>query len=144
MLYYLCYQLGIFYQYSKMKEFYTKRKVKRILYSKFSILLLVGIFFLIAKAGFHLYEKERESASNLRNAKQELGRLKDRQGVLTDEIRRLSTPIGVEQEIREKFKVAKEGEHMIIIVGDEEKIEPPQEDVSFYKRIQMKLGGFFK
>ena len=79
----------------------------------FVLLLLVG------KATWGLYAKERESMKNLNRVEAELSALTERERTLQEDISKLQTPEGLESEIREQFQVAKPGERMIVLVGEE-------------------------
>ena len=83
----------------------------------------------------------KEAAENKKNILEELGKLKAREDNLTAQVERLSTPEGIEESIREKFRVVKEGEGLIVIVNDKTDLDqdkgatPSQKIKSFFKRI---------
>lgn len=77
---------------------------------------------------FDIYRKYLESSKSLVQTERELETLKNREMELKENLDRLSTQRGVEEEIREKFSVAKDGEMMALIV--ESKTRPKSEDVS--------------
>ena len=118
--------------------------LQRVVYSKFSILVLLALFILASKAAFHVQEKYRDVDKKKERARRELTRLEERQEALAVEIERLGTRAGVEEEIREKFGLAKEGEKLVVIIDDEddEKVEPVPE-LSFFDKIKNKISGFF-
>jgi cell division protein FtsB len=107
-----------------MREFQVKKKVRRVVFSKWIVALMVLVFLFLAKATWNLYQKNIESAANVVNANRELARLEDRQQTLQTEIERLSTDEGVEQEIRTKYSVSKPGEQLIVIVDEEASSTP--------------------
>jgi cell division protein FtsB len=127
-----------------MKEFKDKRKLKKILYSKFSIVVLLLVFIFVAKAGYNVYKKQADSYENRIGAEKELNELKARQAALASEIERLGTPEGIEEEIREKYKVAKENENMVIIVEEETKAPKVEKKKGFFSGIKEKLKEIFK
>ena len=47
--------------------------------------------------------------------------LRAREKILNDDISKLNTEQGVEETIRDKFQVVKEGEKMVVIVDEEKK-----------------------
>lgn len=126
-----------------MKEFNKRKRLKRILYSKFSIILLILALFFTARASFYLFLKQNESQNKEEKAKQELSLLKSRLAALEGEIGRLNTEGGIEEEIREKFKVAKENENVVVIVNNEEEKEVPVEKLSFLKNLQASIVNLF-
>ncbi len=100
-------------------EFDEKRKLKRVLYSKPTIVLLVILIVLAARSTWGVYSKAKESEGNYELAEKQLEDLKVRQGNLQAEIDRLSSQSGVEAELRDKFRVAKAGEELAVIVEEE-------------------------
>lgn len=103
-----------------MKELRRKRTIQRLLYSWITITLLALIVLFAASAVWGVYQKYRESRLNRIHAEEELTHLKERQQNIKEDIRRLGTEKGVEQEIREKFGLSKEGEKVIVIVDPEQ------------------------
>ncbi|MEO8638081.1 MAG: septum formation initiator family protein [Candidatus Taylorbacteria bacterium] len=125
-----------------MKEFKKKKKLKSILYSRVSIVLLLILFFFIARSTYEVWGKQSESQGKKNQAQTELEKLKARQEELSGEISRLKTPEGIEEEIREKFKMAKENENMAIIVDTEEKKPAPVEKVGFFEGLVNSVKQF--
>ena len=109
-----------------MRDFQRKRKIKKTLYSKGVLLILLLLLVLVGRATFGIYIKEQGSKQSLDLAKNELAALQAREGKLKEDITRLNTPEGIEAQIREQFQVAKPGERMIVLV-DERKTAPTQE-----------------
>ncbi len=103
-----------------MREFQDKKRLRNILYSPIVLIALVCLIVFFAHATWGVYQKERDSAATAVQAQAELTRMEDRNAVLTSNIQKLSTDEGVEEEIRQQFGVAKPGENMIIIVGNNE------------------------
>lgn len=101
-----------------MLRFYQKKTFRRILYSKAALAALALLFLFGLKATWGIYEKEQEAQANAQEAQQTLAELKEREQFLRAELERLSTQRGVEQEIRKKFPLVKEGEEVAIVVDD--------------------------
>lgn len=110
-----------------MREFKQRRKFKKKLYSKFVIFLLVLVIILLAKGTWGIFQKSRESDKRLEISQERLIELKKRQSAVVSRIEILKTSTGVEEEIRTKYDVAKEGEHVIIIVQDDDSVEEAEE-----------------
>jgi len=126
-----------------MLRFHQKKTFRRVLYSKGAVVVL-GIALLFGfRATWGVYQKEREARANVVDAREELTELQDRERFLREEIARLSTERGVEEEIRKKFPVAKEGEEVAIIVDAPlaEVEEIVEENPSFFKRILNFVNG---
>ncbi|MEK9184751.1 MAG: septum formation initiator family protein [Patescibacteria group bacterium] len=99
-----------------MLEFKKKQKIKKWLYSPWIIFILLFILLIGLDAVWNIYKKEQISKNNLVLAQQNLDKLKSRYDILKSEVDWLSTPEGIEEEIRNKFSVVKEGEQVAIIV----------------------------
>jgi len=118
------YSLGITYikysilyvKYISMMEFQRKKKIRRILYSPITLIILAIIFIIILKATWGVYKKEYISSENLDKEKVELAKLQSRQKDLAQAISYLNTDEGVENEIRTKFRAVKEGENLAVII----------------------------
>ena len=81
--------------------------------------ILVALFILAIfslRGFFDVYRKQAESKKGLAEIEREWTALKEREQTLTRDLKKLETPRGVEEEIRDKFSVAKEGEKMALIV----------------------------
>ena len=82
-----------------------------------AILALLTVYF--ASSVFQIARKSKEAKENRMLAANELEKLEERQQVLSAEIARLETEEGVEEALREKFRIMKEGEGVIVIVDPE-------------------------
>lgn len=102
-----------------MLDFHEKRKLKALLYSKPALLVLLGIAVLLSFSVFERYQSEREMAEKRKDAEEELQALKGRAAALTHEVERLQSERGIEEELRDRFEIAKEGEEVFILVGNE-------------------------
>lgn len=97
--------------------------MRRTLYAKPTIFVLAVVLFFAVHAAWGMYEKSREASQKRDKATAELVELKQREKSLTEDVARLSTDRGVEDEIRNRFMVAKDGEKVMIITS------PPDGDV---------------
>ena len=103
-----------------MLDFHEKRRFKRLLYSKVTLVILGFIVIWLAFAVWSMYKKERDTRLRRIEQKEVLNELEGREESLREEIERLSTERGIEQEVRSKFEGGKDGEEMIIIVDNPE------------------------
>lgn len=110
-----------------MRELKQKRIIRRIFFSRVTIVVLVGMLLFLMSATWGVYGKYRETAVNRDNAERALTDLQVREERLTAEIARLGSDRAIEQEIRENFGLAREGEEVIIIVPSDEIEAPPSE-----------------
>ena len=104
-----------------MKNFQAKKRYKKIIQSK-PVLIILGIsllFFIwnIVK----LTEKAIETKKNRDIAQNKIIELQNEKNELELKIQKLSTDKGIEENIREKFGFAKDGEGMILVVDDKNK-----------------------
>src|ERR1035437_2807730 len=99
-----------------MIVFQQKRQFKKMLYSKLSFVVLLVLVFLIGKATYDIYQKEKLSSDNYLGVKKNYDSLNVRKNMLGSEINRLQTDTGIEEEIRSKFDVAKPSETVVVVV----------------------------
>ncbi|MCA9363876.1 hypothetical protein KC727_01500 [Candidatus Kaiserbacteria bacterium] len=116
-----------------MFDFYEKRKLRNILYSKWVVALLVLFIVLLAISTFRRFSVEREMAEKRFQKEQELELLKQRAALLEEKVGHMQNERGVEEELRQRFDVAKEGEQVIILLDNgksSEAASPMPDDVS--------------
>lgn len=117
-----------------------KRWLKRTIFGKIGFLILVILFVFLAKSTWSVYQKSNFAKQNLDSAEQELTELSEREQALGDELNRLSTRRGIEEEIRHQFDVGHEGEHLIVLVDTPE----PEKTVEYEEpNIWTKIVTFF-
>ncbi len=102
-----------------MKELQRKQKIKRMLYSLPALAILAIFAILLTKGAVGVVGKQRESARHLRELRQEAQALSARSDMLKKDIDRLNTEEGIVKEIKEKFNVSEEGEHVAILVDQQ-------------------------
>ena len=106
-----------------MFDFHEKRRIRGIVYSIPSILIVFMVAGLIFLSVEKRYSVEREMAEKLEVKEAELNVLKERATALEANVEHLRNERGIEEEIRTRFDVAKEGEQVIIILDDEKKTQ---------------------
>lgn len=126
-----------------MREFQEKQKIKKRIYSKTSILVLLVLVVLIARGVLSVYAKERSSRLELALLEKRKAELSDRLAKVSMNNERLKTEDGIESEIRSKFDVVKQNEGVIVVV--DEKLPVPEEDTrGFMKKFWDSVTGVFK
>jgi len=100
-----------------MFEFQEKRKMRRFLYSRVTLVLLVLLTVFLAKSVWSIYKKEDMARDNLDKTAAIFNSLQAREKTLSSEIVRLKTESGIEEEVREKYGLVKPGEEVIVIVN---------------------------
>lgn len=115
--------------YPCMLEFYEKRKLKRLLYSRPALVLVGLVAFFMLFPTWNAYSNMQETFEKRASAEDELAELLVRESELQTEIDRLTTEQGIEAEIRRKFEVGRAGEQLIVIVGEPEEVIVEEEVV---------------
>ncbi|MCA9366330.1 septum formation initiator family protein [Candidatus Kaiserbacteria bacterium] len=101
-----------------MSFLHAKQKKRSLILIRISVAILSLLAILL---GFSVIERlrvEREMADRREAAEAELQRLTERQQSLEQQVEYLSNDQGVEAEIRKHFDVAREGEQVVVLVGD--------------------------
>lgn len=94
---------------------------QRFIASPFSIVFLIIVVFVLARAGFNIWSKVETSANQLGQAEASLARVTERQIEMSRKVEYLSTDQGIEAEIRTKYHAVKDGEQVAVIVDDSQK-----------------------
>jgi len=109
-------------------------------FGKIALLVLLLVFVLLAKGTWAVYKKASFAKYNRDLAENELTVLYEREEALQEELTRLGTQRGLEEEIRQKFDVGREGEQLIVLVDALE----PAEVVEFREpTVWEKIVEFF-
>lgn len=112
--------------------------------SLFVILVLFVAAVILIRGTWGVFQKERESRQNAAEVKTELQALLERKHVLEEETRKLNTQEGIEEAIREKFQVSKDGESVIVVVDKQEMQEAVVEEKGVFSKIWEGFAGVFK
>lgn len=89
---------------------------KRFFYSPASIGIVLIACVLIVRGALNIHEKALLAQDRLDQAKTELADLQNQKATLSKSIDHLSTPSGMEAELREKYHAVKEGESVAVII----------------------------
>ena len=99
-----------------MLEFQEKRKIKRYLYSRVTLVILLIFIAFLLNAVWGVYKKQSLTRDNFLKISSNFNELQAREKMLTGEINKLKTEDGTEEEIREKYGLIKPGEEVIMMV----------------------------
>jgi len=128
-----------------MLDFKEKRIIKRLLYSRLTIVVLSILLIFIINGVWGVYKKASVAYSNKSRAVKDLEELKKRQNSLIASIENLKTSNGVESEIRNKFGVVKKGEEVVVVVdGNTEKSVDNSKSTISPSGLWRKFLSFFK
>ena len=103
-------------------QFGKKQPISRYLYTKIGIVVLLLIILLLGRSVYERFMIEREMAERLAETEQEMRDIQSRKEELSSKVEYMTGERGVEEEIRKNFDVAREGEQVIILVGEDESV----------------------
>jgi len=106
-----------------MAGFGKKKTITEYLYSKIVVVLLLIFVVFLTVSVLERYRVERQMAERKDEALEHKEELIERKKMLEEKVKYLGAERGVEAEIRTNFDVAKEGEKVIILVGDTKESE---------------------
>ena len=101
-----------------MKELQQRQRMRRIIYSIPTLLILALFAAFMTKGAVGVIQKDRESSSMLSELQDKAAALVSREGELKAGIADLHTEKGIKDEIRERFGMIQDGEHIAIIVDE--------------------------
>jgi len=91
---------------------------KRFIYSPAGIIIACIGLFILVRAAWNIHEKAVVADERLSQAQAELSSLEQQKESLSSSISYLSTPAGMEAELRDKYHAVKAGESVAVIVDD--------------------------
>lgn len=101
-----------------MSEFNRKNK-RNFWHSPLVLLVLLFMVIIFAYNMISLSEKERETTKKKEQILSQIDSLRERESNLKNDINKLNTESGIEETIRDKYQVVKDGEKMVVIVDNE-------------------------
>ncbi|MCK4918360.1 MAG: hypothetical protein KAS02_01060 [Candidatus Pacebacteria bacterium] len=127
-----------------MSYFNKKQKnISQMFYSWPAILILLFISLFLAKGVFNSYQEKSRSKINRVESEFIYNELKETESSILSEIESLKTEKGIEIELRDKFRLVKDGEQMAVIINTEEAVNYEMGD-SYDKNIFSKFINFLK
>jgi len=120
-----------------MLDFQQKRKIRSFFYNRVTLGLLLLVVLWSAHSTWGVYQKKVESEKMMELSIKHVEGLRERQGELNTKIEGLNSSEGVEEEIRSRFSVAKEGESVVILLEDREDTEQNTEkSTSIWQKVR--------
>lgn len=101
-----------------MDKLKRRQYARRLMYSYPVLLLLFALVIVLARGAVGIIGKQVESGEVAALEKERATALLARQEDLERKVERLKTEEGIKEEIRERFSVAAEGEHVAVIVEE--------------------------
>ena len=93
-----------------------KNRIKAIVYSRFTLGILLVLCILLAMSVYEGFSIERDMHARRAVVEAELQALHEREALLEEKVDYLNDERGVEAEIRKHFDVAREGEQVVVLV----------------------------
>jgi len=103
-----------------MKELHHKQIIRRRVYSIPVLVIFAVVTVLAIRSAWNIIGKYRESAVYVDELKQRADKLSNEEAQLNSDIAHLGTEEGIDNEIKGKFNVSKEGEQVAIIISKED------------------------
>ena len=124
-------------------EFRDKQKAREFLYSKLTIAVILFFVVMLIPGVYSIYVKLGESEKDRTAAERDLADLEEREQMLTQKVEQGKTERGLEEQIREKFNVAKEGESVIVLVDQPVVASTTQNEANVFKAVWQRLKKAF-
>lgn len=86
------------------------------------------------------YAKQRQAVNNRNNSIHELRDLEQKEADLSLKIDNLSTNRGMEAEVRNRYRVTKPGEQLVIVVDNNDSGETVPQGPSFWQKVRQFVG----
>jgi len=120
-----------------MPQFGKKKQLTDYLYTRPVAFLLGVVFVLLVFSVYNRFTIEREMAARRVEVEMKQQELEERKDSIKKEVEYLEGERGIEEELRKRFDVAKEGEQVIILLGEDEaeavEINEPEERNKWYQ-----------
>jgi len=126
-----------------MKENHPKKKYHFSIYSKPFLIVLVAVAIILVNGTWGVLQKEIESKKNVAQVEQEFQQLTKRKELLKGQVQKLNTEEGIEESLRKKFQISKEGEKVLVVV-DRAPTSTQVQNTNFFQRIWSGVSGVFK
>lgn len=134
----------MFYTTREMLLFQERKKLRKILYSKVTLILLLFFVILVARGTWKIHQKAIIAQTERDEAARAVEELNLRAEGLEKTLVRLRTPEGAEEEARQKYTVARSSEEVVIVVDvDAKKSKNSGElkESSFWDKLKRFLKG---
>ncbi len=100
-----------------MNEFKKRQRIKKIIYSRAIVILLVIVALFMIRGVWDIFWKYRGSVSDEQELKAELASLTNQETYLASSTAELESPSGTTYELQEKFGAVLPGEKEIVLVN---------------------------
>lgn len=104
-----------------MIPFQERKKLRKILYAKATLFVLLIILIFVARGTYQVYQKAHIARTGQKEVEKSFEELALHARELEQSVERLKSEQGIEGEIRQKFTVARPGEEVVVIVDESTK-----------------------
>ncbi len=104
-----------------MLPFQGRKKFRKILYSKATILVLFVVVIFVARGAWKIHEKATIARTERDQTARALVEIENRTSELQASLALRRTDQGIEEEIRQKFTVARSWEEVVVVVDESDK-----------------------
>lgn len=101
-----------------MIPFQGRQKLRKILYSKITLIILAVMVFFVGRGAWNTHMKAQIARSEQNISERMLAEMESRNYELQASLIRLKSARGIEEEVRQKYAVARIGEEVVIVVDD--------------------------
>ena len=130
------------YTITEMIPFQERKKIRRILYSKPTLIALALVLIAVINGAWGIHQKAEIAISERDIAKRSLTELEARNAELNVSLERIRSANGKEEIIRQNFSVAKAGEEVVNVVDDSVK-KSENGEASATKGFWQRIINFF-
>src|SRR3970040_609986 len=127
-----------------MIEFQARKKLRRFFYFPFTLVIMLAFIVMFSRAADSMWQRDREVGEAVGNLKNERELLVAKEESLALRIAALKTERGVESVLREKYKVAKDGEGVVVIIVQKKDSGDIMIPESGFSGFIDKIKSFFK
>lgn len=127
----------------KMIPFQDRKRIRKILYSKSALLVLTFLLLIAGNGVWNIYQKYKTATIERDIAHRALTDIETRTELLKASLAHLGTERGIEDEVRQKYTVAKKGEEVVVVVDDSAK-KSENSDAMDDSDLWQKIVSFFK
>lgn len=125
-----------------MRQFSKKRRIRCLVYSKLTIAFLLILLFFITKGTWGMYERSKQSVTREDSAAVNLAKLESRKEKLQEDLDKIESRVGIEEQLRIRYSLSKEGERVIVIIDEDEVVEEITEEKkgfinSFFRKLNL-------
>jgi cell division protein FtsB len=123
------------YQPGREHKNYNTKNGEEVFFKVLKVISLIALCVILIFSVYKLYRKYTKAHRALTDSQLELAKLQENEREINQSIDRLSTPAGIEYEVRDKYRVTKENEKMILVIDN----KPPAENKILQKNIFVKF-----